>query len=95
MDRSTTSHGNNIPSDNAIIQEELESSMAAEDCVQTSRLAEKADAIRKACDLQDLDALVSYATSEGGFLQDDLRRLACKSISGFFFFFGGRAHSNK
>lgn len=84
MDRSATSHGDNIPSDNAIIQDELESSMAAEDCVQTSRLAEKADAIRKACDLQYLDALVSYATSEGGFLQDDLRQLACKSISGCF-----------
>ena len=54
--------------------------MDAEDCVQTSRLAEKADAIRKACDLQDLDALVSYAASKGGFLQDDLRQLACKSV---------------
>ncbi|KAI9375702.1 rab-GTPase-TBC domain-containing protein [Aspergillus egyptiacus] len=36
----------------------------------------KADAIRRACDLRDLDALVAYATSEGGFLQDELRRLA-------------------
>ena len=80
MDRSTTSHGDDIPSDNTIIQEELRSSMDAEDCVQTSRLAEKADAIRKACDLQDLDALVSYAASKGGFLQDDLRQLACKSV---------------
>ena len=81
MDRSTTSHGDDTPSDSAIIQEELKSSMDAEDCVQTSRLAEKADAIRRACDLQDLNALVSYAASEGGFLQDDLRQLACKSIS--------------
>ncbi|PTU20594.1 hypothetical protein P175DRAFT_0438011 [Aspergillus ochraceoroseus IBT 24754] len=40
------------------------------------RLAEKVDAIRQACNLQDLDALASYATSKGGFLQDELRRLA-------------------
>ncbi|KAL2826811.1 rab-GTPase-TBC domain-containing protein [Aspergillus cavernicola] len=39
-------------------------------------VAKTADAIRRACDLRDLDALVSYATSEGGFLQDELRRLA-------------------
>ncbi|KAL3478771.1 rab-GTPase-TBC domain-containing protein [Aspergillus californicus] len=38
--------------------------------------AKKADAIRQACNLRDLDALISYATSEGGFLQDELRRLA-------------------
>ncbi|KAI9931790.1 hypothetical protein AWENTII_001560 [Aspergillus wentii] len=42
----------------------------------SSREAEKADAIRRACDQRDLDALVSYATSEGGFLQDELRKLA-------------------
>lgn len=36
----------------------------------------KEEAIRKACDLRDLDALVSYATSEGGLLNDDLRRSA-------------------
>lgn len=41
-------------------------------------LAEKAEAIRRACGLGDLDALVSYASSEGGFLQDELRQLACK-----------------
>ncbi|KAL4929472.1 TBC domain-containing protein [Aspergillus undulatus] len=40
------------------------------------RLNKKAEAIRKACDLRDLDALVSHATSEGGFLRDELRRLA-------------------
>ncbi|EAW08327.1 TBC domain-containing protein [Aspergillus clavatus NRRL 1] len=37
---------------------------------------EKEEAIRRACDLRDFDGLVSYATSEGGFLNDDLRRLA-------------------
>ncbi|OJJ86464.1 TBC domain-containing protein [Aspergillus glaucus CBS 516.65] len=41
-----------------------------------SHLAEKVDAIRRACDLGDLDALVSHARSEGGFLRDDLRQLA-------------------
>jgi hypothetical protein len=39
--------------------------------------AKKAEAIRTACDLRDIDALVSHATSKGGFLQDELRRLAC------------------
>lgn len=43
-----------------------------------SHLAEKADAIRRACDLRDFDALVSFAISEGGFLWDDLRQLACE-----------------
>ncbi|KAE8353135.1 rab-GTPase-TBC domain-containing protein [Aspergillus coremiiformis] len=41
-----------------------------------ARLAEKEDAIRRACEMRDLDALVSYATLEGGFLRDDIRRLA-------------------
>ena len=43
-----------------------------------SHILEKAEGIRRACDLRDFDALVSYATSEGGFLWDDLRRVACK-----------------
>ncbi|THC99402.1 hypothetical protein EYZ11_001126 [Aspergillus tanneri] len=37
---------------------------------------EKEAAIRRACDLRDIDALVAYATSEGGFLRDNVRRLA-------------------
>lgn len=40
-------------------------------------VTEKADLIREACEAHDLDALVSYATSEGGLLKDELRRLAC------------------
>ncbi|GMG11628.1 unnamed protein product [Aspergillus oryzae] len=44
-----------------------------------ARIAEKEDKIRRACEMRDLDALVSYATSEGGFLRDDIRRQACKS----------------
>jgi hypothetical protein len=42
--------------------------------------SKKEEAIRKACNLRDLDALVSYATSEGGLLNDDLRRSACKLL---------------
>ncbi|KAL4793605.1 rab-GTPase-TBC domain-containing protein [Aspergillus venezuelensis] len=38
--------------------------------------SQKAEAIRKACDLHDINALVSHATSEGGFLHDELRRSA-------------------
>lgn len=41
--------------------------------------AEKEAAIRQACNLRDFDALVAHATSEGGFLHDDIRRMACKS----------------
>ncbi|KAB8232229.1 hypothetical protein ETB97_001175 [Aspergillus alliaceus] len=41
-----------------------------------ARIAEKEDAIRRACEMRDLDALVSYATSEGGFIRDDIRQLA-------------------
>ncbi|QMW40413.1 hypothetical protein G4B11_003693 [Aspergillus flavus] len=41
-----------------------------------ARIAEKEDKIRRACEMRDLDALVSYATSEGGFLRDDIRRQA-------------------
>ncbi|KAL6231620.1 hypothetical protein BDW75DRAFT_219727 [Aspergillus navahoensis] len=36
----------------------------------------KDEAIRTACDLRDIDALVSHATTEGGFLRDELRQLA-------------------
>ncbi|KAJ5085909.1 hypothetical protein N7532_010680 [Penicillium argentinense] len=38
--------------------------------------AEKAAAIRRACDDHDVEALVSYATSEGGLVQDELRQKA-------------------
>ncbi|KAL4937184.1 hypothetical protein BDV06DRAFT_203419 [Aspergillus oleicola] len=38
--------------------------------------SQKAEAIRRACDLHDIDELVSHATSEGGFLHDELRRSA-------------------
>ncbi|RAL09843.1 TBC domain-containing protein [Aspergillus homomorphus CBS 101889] len=41
-----------------------------------ARAIEKTNAIRRACDLRDFDALVSYAISEGGFLNDEVRRVA-------------------
>ncbi|KAJ5678809.1 hypothetical protein N7462_007053 [Penicillium macrosclerotiorum] len=37
---------------------------------------EKIDAIQRACDTRNLEALVSYATSEGGLLEDYLRQRA-------------------
>lgn len=40
-------------------------------------VAEKREHIRRACAARDLGALVSYATSEGGLLNDELRRSAC------------------
>ncbi|KAJ5084681.1 hypothetical protein NUU61_009260 [Penicillium alfredii] len=38
--------------------------------------AEKAEAIRHACDSHDLKALISHATTEGGLLEDELRQIA-------------------
>lgn len=89
MDSSTTTHETNNGSEEAIIHEESKHFMDArnEESVILQKeqdrihLAEKADAIRRACDLGDLDALVSHAKSEGGFLRDDLRQLACKLAS--------------
>lgn len=40
--------------------------------------AEKAEAIRQACDAHDMEALVSHATSEGGLIEDELRQRICK-----------------
>ncbi|KAL4881250.1 rab-GTPase-TBC domain-containing protein [Aspergillus karnatakaensis] len=40
------------------------------------RNARKSEEIRKACELYDIDALISHAASEGGFLRDELRRIA-------------------
>lgn len=37
----------------------------------------KSEAIQSACELRDVGSLVSLATSKGGFLRDELRRLAC------------------
>ncbi|KAL3461484.1 rab-GTPase-TBC domain-containing protein [Aspergillus heterothallicus] len=42
----------------------------------SARTTEKINAIQLACDTRDLGALVSLATSEGGFLKDELRQLA-------------------
>ncbi|PYH41403.1 TBC domain-containing protein [Aspergillus saccharolyticus JOP 1030-1] len=58
------------------IEEPLPTTTVPVDEQNEARATEKADAIRRACDLRDFDALVSYATSEGGFLNDDVRRVA-------------------
>ncbi|KAL4810761.1 rab-GTPase-TBC domain-containing protein [Aspergillus unguis] len=39
-------------------------------------VSEKIEAIQRACNRRDIEALVTLATSEGGFLRDELRRLA-------------------
>ncbi|GES61554.1 TBC domain protein [Aspergillus terreus] len=41
-----------------------------------AHLIEKEESILRACDLRDFDALVGYATSEGGFLRDEIRQKA-------------------
>lgn len=46
-----------------------------------AHLIEKEESILRACDLRDFGALVGYATSEGGFLRDDIRQKACKLSS--------------
>lgn len=89
MDGPSTSHGNDSSS-NSIAHGEQNVQANAHDASKdilteknqraSSYVVEKTDGIRQACDLRDLDALVSYATSEGGYLRDDLRQLACKSI---------------
>lgn len=40
----------------------------------------KADAIRQACKSRDLEALAAHGISEGGFLEDELRQMACKDL---------------
>lgn len=40
--------------------------------------AEKAEAIRHACETRDVEKLVSFATSEGGLIDDELRQMACE-----------------
>lgn len=42
--------------------------------------SEKADAIRHACKSRDLEALAAHGISEGGFLEDELRQMACKDF---------------
>lgn len=42
--------------------------------------AKKVGAIRQACASHDVEALIRYATSEGGLLEDELRQIGCKSL---------------
>ncbi|KAJ5231708.1 uncharacterized protein N7469_006296 [Penicillium citrinum] len=60
-----------------ITDSSLKSSEESLDTQQSKKArAEKADAIRQACDCHDVEALVSFATSEGGLLEDELRQKA-------------------
>ncbi|KAL4911286.1 hypothetical protein BDW74DRAFT_142710 [Aspergillus multicolor] len=68
---SSTAHVNSEKDPNAVTDGSVHSSND-----DLTRMAEKAEAIRTACGSRDIDALVSHATSEGGFLRDELRRLA-------------------
>lgn len=90
MDQSTAGHENNKSLEDTIIdgkpnyskdvQDSDSEQLAPQKVSASSQTAKKTDSIRRACDLRDLNALVSYATSKGGFLQDGLRQLACKYI---------------
>lgn len=46
-------------------------------------LKEKISRISAACRDRDLDALAGLATSEGGLVQDELRRRACTSFASY------------
>lgn len=37
--------------------------------------------IERACQERDITSLVAHASSKGGFLEDELRRVACKSFA--------------
>jgi len=41
----------------------------------------KREGIRRACQEHDVKALVEYATSKDGLVDDDLRQLACRLLS--------------
>ncbi|KAJ5713842.1 uncharacterized protein N7483_011023 [Penicillium malachiteum] len=60
-----------LPSSNSDLSKE---SVDAQ--LKRSAWAEKAEAIRKACDSQDVEALAFHAISKGGLLEDGLRQIA-------------------
>jgi hypothetical protein len=43
----------------------------------------KRQGIQRACQEHDVEALVEYATTTGGLLDDDLRQAACMSQPGY------------
>lgn len=45
----------------------------------------KRNAIVQSCEEKNVNSLISLATSEGGLLHDDLRKLACRNHFLFFF----------
>jgi hypothetical protein len=86
MDSPDIKHHDSSPSESpGIVDDEklsVASSNDSQELLKTQQMekvrAEKAQAIRLACDTHDVEALVSYATSEGGLIEDELRRKACK-----------------
>lgn len=61
-----------------LLDENISTPLESQARKSSNKTSEKANAIRRACDLRDLDTLVSHATSQGGLLEDELRQLACK-----------------
>jgi hypothetical protein len=58
--------------------EALKKTVQTEDEIHSNATEIKRLGIRQACAISDVNSLVSYAVSEGGLLQDDLRRTACR-----------------
>lgn len=86
MDSSNIKHRDSSSAESSVIleDEKLSSSsmQASQESLRTQEIvkarAEKAEAVRQACDADDVEALVSYATSEGGLIEDELRQRVCK-----------------
>ncbi|KAL2848083.1 rab-GTPase-TBC domain-containing protein [Aspergillus pseudoustus] len=74
MDRPNSRQPSNVTSEAEKVTKADAFDLSSEE--PSAHTAKKINAIRLACDTRDLDALVDLATSEGGFLQDDLRQLA-------------------
>lgn len=66
------------PQPSTLLDENISTPLESQAGKSSSETSEKANAIRRACNLRDLNTLVSHATSQGGLLQDELRQLACK-----------------
>jgi len=62
--------------------EALKKSVQTEDEIHSNATETKRLGIRQACAISDVNSLVSYAVSEGGLLQDDLRRTAWPILLG-------------
>lgn len=86
MEASAKEHIDSSPADASALEGSIDtldrgerSSLAARQIADAR--ATKAEAIRKACGSRDVEALAMHATSEGGLLEDELRQIACESIT--------------